>query len=175
MAAAPTAICAARPAKNGVCVRKGKEGGLQLLNENRQSGGEKSVTTIMYLLALQELTPCPFRLVDEINQGMDVTNERRVFDQIVKGAERTGNDVPQTFVVSPKLLRDLKYSPAAMVHTVFNGSGVALRESGKLNKPHDPTLFEPKRFTKRRREMDSSERKKRRTSFSSRPAMSQPQ
>jgi chromosome segregation ATPase len=55
------------------------EGGLEVLSASRHSGGEKSVSTIMYLLSLQKITQTPFRIVDEINQGMDQTNERRVF------------------------------------------------------------------------------------------------
>ena len=35
-------------------------------------------------MALQELTSAPFRVVDEINQGMDERNERLVFDRIVR-------------------------------------------------------------------------------------------
>lgn len=42
---------------------------LQELNSNVQSGGERAVATAAYMLALQELTPVPFRCVDEINQG----------------------------------------------------------------------------------------------------------
>ena len=33
-----------------------------------RSGGERAVSTIMYLMALQELMVAPFRAVDEINQ-----------------------------------------------------------------------------------------------------------
>ena len=42
---------------------------LQDLSKGTQSGGEKSVTTAVYMMALQELTQVPFRCVDEINQG----------------------------------------------------------------------------------------------------------
>jgi len=31
---------------------------------------ERSVSTIVYLVSLQDLTNCPFRVVDEINQGL---------------------------------------------------------------------------------------------------------
>ena len=41
---------------------------LQALNAQRQSGGERSVSTMLYLMALQGVTACPFRVVDEINQ-----------------------------------------------------------------------------------------------------------
>ena len=49
---------------------------LQRLDPFQQSGGERSVSTALYMLALQHLTKVPFRCVDEINQGMDATNER---------------------------------------------------------------------------------------------------
>ena len=57
---------------------------LQRLTGQRQSGGEKSVSTILYLLSLQELSRAPFRVVDEINQGMDIENERKVHALMVE-------------------------------------------------------------------------------------------
>lgn len=39
------------------------------LTANRQSGGERSVSTMFFLICLQDLTKCPFRMVDEINQA----------------------------------------------------------------------------------------------------------
>ena len=41
---------------------------LQLLTGQRQSGGERSLTTILYLMSLTEEARAPFSLVDEINQ-----------------------------------------------------------------------------------------------------------
>lgn len=64
---------------------------LRALNAQVQSGGERSVATMLYLLSLQEQCPVPFRCVDEINQGMDPYNERRVFDMMVKLLSRGGN------------------------------------------------------------------------------------
>lgn len=51
---------------------------LQELNAVVQSGGERAVATATFMLAMQELTPVPFRCVDEINQGIVwlVTNTR---------------------------------------------------------------------------------------------------
>ena len=37
-------------------------------SEFLQSGGEKSVSVMLYMIALQNMTICPFRCVDEINQ-----------------------------------------------------------------------------------------------------------
>jgi structural maintenance of chromosomes protein 5 len=61
---------------------------LQLLTGQRQSGGERSVSTIFYLMALQDLAKAPFRVVDEINQGMDPRNERLVHGRMVDAACR---------------------------------------------------------------------------------------
>lgn len=41
---------------------------LHELTPYHQSGGERSVSTMLYLMSLQELNRCPFRVVDEINQ-----------------------------------------------------------------------------------------------------------
>ncbi|CAF87758.1 unnamed protein product, partial [Tetraodon nigroviridis] len=59
---------------------------LHELTPYHQSGGERTASTMLYLMSLQELNRCPFRVVDEINQGMDPTNERRVFDIVVRTA-----------------------------------------------------------------------------------------
>ncbi|KAL2562813.1 hypothetical protein AAZV13_20G158500 [Glycine max] len=65
-----------------------ENGQLQNLSAHHQSGGERSVSTIVYLVSLQDLTNCPFRVVDEINQGMDPINERKMFQQLVRAASK---------------------------------------------------------------------------------------
>ncbi|XP_022091241.1 structural maintenance of chromosomes protein 5-like [Acanthaster planci] len=89
------------------------------LTSHYQSGGERSVSTILYLMALQELNKCPFRVVDEINQGMDPNNERRVFELVVKTACR--ENTSQYFLITPKLLLNLSYGPKMTVICVYNG------------------------------------------------------
>ncbi|KAF4531955.1 hypothetical protein B566_EDAN006647 [Ephemera danica] len=81
-----------------------------------QSGGERSVSTAIYLLALQELTNVPFRCMDEINQGMDPTNERRIMNLMMKMSEL--EDTCQYFVVTPKLLLTLDYASSVTVMCV---------------------------------------------------------
>uniref|UniRef100_A0A3Q4GV85 Structural maintenance of chromosomes protein 5 n=1 Tax=Neolamprologus brichardi TaxID=32507 RepID=A0A3Q4GV85_NEOBR len=73
---------------------------LHELTPYHQSGGERSVSTMLYLMALQELNRCPFRVVDEINQGMDPVNERRVFDIVVRTACK--ETTSQYFFITPK-------------------------------------------------------------------------
>jgi hypothetical protein len=75
------------------------------LKKNVQSGGERSVSTIMFLMALQDMVKSPFRVVDEINQGMDERNERIVFKRIVERS--VGPNRPQYFLITPKLLQVL--------------------------------------------------------------------
>ncbi|WAR23390.1 SMC5-like protein [Mya arenaria] len=101
---------------------------LRELSAHHQSGGERSVTTVLYMMALQELAKVPFRCVDEINQGMDPVNERKVFELVVQ-----------------TLLPDLEYAPAMTVLCVYNG-------------PHmlKHTEWNLKRFIKRGRPLRDS-------------------
>lgn len=41
---------------------------LQILTRTHQSGGERALTTAIYMISLQELSIVPFRCMDEINQ-----------------------------------------------------------------------------------------------------------
>jgi len=92
---------------------------LQLLTGTRQSGGERSVTTILYLMTLQGFSKAPFRVVDEINQGMDSKNERLIHAQLVEAASQEGTS--QYFLITPKLLPDLKYNNKMKILCVYNG------------------------------------------------------
>ncbi|KAL6778911.1 SMC5 [Auxenochlorella protothecoides x Auxenochlorella symbiontica] len=92
---------------------------LETLDAHRQSGGERSVSTILYLIALQGITVAPFRVVDEINQGMDPINERKVYTQLVEAASRPGT--PQCFLLTPKLLPGLPFNEAVTVLQIMNG------------------------------------------------------
>ena len=73
-----------------------------------------SVTTAVYMLALQELTTVPFRCVDEINQGLDERNERKVWDMILTAA--TAGQGSQYFYLAPKMPYNLLYKPGTVVH-----------------------------------------------------------
>lgn len=93
---------------------------MQILTSSRQSGGERSVSTMCYLIAMQHLSTSPFRVVDEINQGMDPRNERCVHQIIVETA-CDGPSSSQYFLVTPKLLPDLVYHEKMRVLCIFNG------------------------------------------------------
>ena len=88
----------------------------------RDSGGERSVATMVYLISLQNINPAPFRVVDEINQAMDADNERNVFDCITAACRDGGK---QYFLLTPKLLPDLDYGEDTAIQLVFNGPYMA--------------------------------------------------
>uniref|UniRef100_A0A665U860 Structural maintenance of chromosomes protein 5 n=1 Tax=Echeneis naucrates TaxID=173247 RepID=A0A665U860_ECHNA len=107
--------------KYGIRIRVKFHSSTQLheLTAYHQSGGERSVSTMLYLMALQELNRCPFRVVDEINQGMDPVNERRVFDIVVRTACK--ETTSQYFFITPKLLQNLQYAEEMTILCVHNG------------------------------------------------------
>ncbi|KIW20423.1 hypothetical protein PV08_00998 [Exophiala spinifera] len=95
---------------------------LSLLDSHRQSGGERAVSTIFYLMAMQSLSQAPFRVVDEINQGMDPRNERMVHGRMVDIAADDGGS--QYFLITPKLLSGLKYRRGMTVLCIVSGENV---------------------------------------------------
>ncbi|KAJ1526232.1 hypothetical protein ONE63_009389 [Megalurothrips usitatus] len=105
---------------------------LQELNAHTQSGGERAVSTAIYMLSLQELTPAPFRLVDEINQGMDAINERRVYELLLRSTSRPGT--PQYFLLTPKLLKDMEYNRGTTVLCVMNSACAPSHKTWNIKK-----------------------------------------
>jgi chromosome segregation ATPase len=99
---------------------------LSVLSANQHSGGECSVSTILFLMALQSFnTSTPFCVVDEINQGMDEVNERLAFSRIVLNSCSRECD-SQYFLITPKLLQGLTAmeNEDVTVLFVFNGPWV---------------------------------------------------
>ncbi|KAF0988729.1 hypothetical protein HZS_8014, partial [Henneguya salminicola] len=103
-----------------------------LLNHNRHSGGEKAVATMLFLMAIQQLSSSPFKMIDEINQGMDPINERTVFEIMVNTISNN-KSANQYFFLSPKVLPELTYNDNITIHTIFNGPDVLKTNSSVLN------------------------------------------
>ncbi|KAG8183406.1 hypothetical protein JTE90_008303 [Oedothorax gibbosus] len=111
------------------------------LSQTHHSGGECSVAAIIFILSLQELTNVPFRCIDEINQGMDSVNERKIYE-LIADASRSGSSCSQYFLLTPKLLMDLAYNDGVAVHIVYNSRFLGM----KLNlKEHLQTVKSKKR------------------------------
>ena len=60
-----------------------------------------------------------FRCVDEINQGMDARNEKLVFEMLVRTSCHVTSS--QYFLLTPKLLTGLHFSPRMNLLIVYNG------------------------------------------------------
>ncbi|RCK59003.1 Structural maintenance of chromosomes protein 5 [Candida viswanathii] len=102
-----------------ILVKFREESELKVLDHQSQSGGERAVSTIFFIMSLQGLTDAPFRIVDEINQGMDPKNEQMAHRYLVHTACQ--NNRSQYFLVTPKLLTGLYYHPDMVVHCIFTG------------------------------------------------------
>mmetsp|Transcript_17288 Transcript_17288/g.19665 ORF Transcript_17288/g.19665 Transcript_17288/m.19665 type:complete len:239 (+) Transcript_17288:170-886(+) len=109
------------PIKYGISIRVKFRSNqkMQQLSADVQSGGERSLSTFLYLLSLQDLARSPFRVVDEINQGMDAQKERLAFARLIEAS--CTKKSPQYFLITPKLLRGLKYDKNVTINFVFNG------------------------------------------------------
>lgn len=112
-------------------------------------------------MSLQSLTPSPFRVVDEINQGMDPRNERLVHKRMVDIAcgeddsaapnhransdeneegqndndeegQNTSTGGSQYFLITPKLLPDLEYKRGMRVLCIASGEYMPA-EAGTVN------------------------------------------
>ncbi|KAH8880166.1 SMC5-like protein [Thozetella sp. PMI_491] len=105
---------------------------MQRLDKQRQSGGERAVSTVFYLMALQAMAKAPFRVVDEINQGMDPRNERMVHERMVDIA--CNEHTSQYFLITPKLLRNLRYDPRMKVHCICSGEHMPEHDAGSETK-----------------------------------------
>ena len=100
------------------------EGGLDVLLQfpgkteltiGSASGGEKSVSTVCYLLALQQIHPMPFYVMDEIDAHLDVLNAKRLATLL-----RSRSSMSQFIVIS---LKDSTISRAERVFGVFIDKG----------------------------------------------------
>lgn len=87
-------------------------------------------------MSLQALTRSPFRVVDEINQGMDPRNERLVHKRMVdiacgsdasaalstgEGEGEESRAGSQYFLITPKLLHGLEYARGMQVLCIASG------------------------------------------------------
>lgn len=104
-----------------VLVSYRKEVELRPVNAMSNSGGEKMCCTMIFCFSLQleEQRIPPFVMVDELNQGLDPTNEMKIMTMMIEDASKEKGS--QSFVVTPKLLPDLPLTSCTKSHIVFNG------------------------------------------------------
>jgi len=81
------------------------------------SGGEKSVGTVCFILALQAIHPMPFYIMDEIDAHLDVVNSQRLAELLKSKSKGS-----QFIVVS---LKDVTIARADSVYGVFIQEGTS--------------------------------------------------
>ena len=81
------------------------------------SGGEKSVATVCFVIALQSIHPMPFYMFDEIDAHLDVLNTQRLADLLKERARGS-----QFIVIS---LRDITISRADRIYGIYIQNGVS--------------------------------------------------
>lgn len=104
-----------------VLVSYRKDVELRPIDAMSNSGGEKMCCTMIFCFSLQltdERVP-PFVMVDELNQGLDPTNEMKIMTMMIEDASEESG--PQSFVITPKLLPDLPLTSCTKTHIVYNG------------------------------------------------------
>ncbi len=78
------------------------------------SGGERSFTTLAFLLALAEVTHNPIRVFDEIDVFQDAANRRASFKTLVKHCSEYLSD-KQFIVITPQALPDIEPSESVRI------------------------------------------------------------
>jgi chromosome segregation protein len=66
-----------KPLESGLLI-EAKPAGKTLKNIDSMSGGEKSLTALAFLFAIQAHNPSPFYILDEIDAALDMGNSERV-------------------------------------------------------------------------------------------------
>ncbi len=82
------------------------------------SGGEKSLSTVCFTLALQEINPMPFYMFDEIDAHLDVWNSQRLADLMKERSKGS-----QFIIIS---LKDSTVAKADRVYGVYIESGFSM-------------------------------------------------
>jgi len=91
--------------------------GKTLMTIGSASGGEKSVATVCFILALQAIHPMPFYMMDEIDAHLDVVNSQRLAELL-----KSKSNGSQFIIVS---LKDVTIARADAVYGVFIQEGVS--------------------------------------------------
>ena len=97
------------------------------LESTALSGGEKTITATVFLLALQSLKPSPFYLMDEVDAHLDAQNTERLSKVLT---ERSQNS--QIIMVT---LKDSTVAKATLIYGVYPKQGATLKTGASLIRP----------------------------------------
>ncbi|XP_041828358.1 structural maintenance of chromosomes protein 6 [Melanotaenia boesemani] len=89
------------------------------------SGGERSFSTVCFMLSLWEITESPFRCLDEFDVYMDMHNRRICLDLLLELSERQHRR--QFIFITPLNTRDLPKTNLIKIHQLQNPQREASR------------------------------------------------
>jgi chromosome segregation protein len=95
------------------------------LNYFTQSGGERSVSVISFLLALQSFIPSPIRAIDEFDVHMDPLN-RDAFFKMLSEEAYANPGVCYISITPGRIVSGIKWSSALVVQNVYGSSSVSV-------------------------------------------------
>ena len=67
---------------------KANPAGKNMVNIDAMSGGEKSITALAFLFAIQKYKPAPFYILDEVDAFLDKVNTKKVVEMIKRFAQK---------------------------------------------------------------------------------------
>ncbi|ACX72405.1 chromosome segregation protein SMC [Methanocaldococcus vulcanius M7] len=104
------------PFEGGILIDASPKG-KKLLSLDAMSGGEKSLTALAFLFAIQKLNPSPFYVLDEVDAALDVKNVSLIADMI-----KNASKYSQFIVISH---REQMVSKADVVYGVYMENGLS--------------------------------------------------
>jgi chromosome segregation protein len=73
--------------ESGLLIQANPSGKITL-NLDAMSGGEKALTALAFLFAIQKYKPAPFYILDEVDASLDKVNTKRFVEMIKKFTEK---------------------------------------------------------------------------------------
>jgi chromosome segregation protein len=67
--------------ESGLMIQANPEG-KRMLNIDSMSGGEKTLTALAFIFAIQKYKPAPFYILDEVDAALDKENSQRIAELI---------------------------------------------------------------------------------------------
>ncbi|GBC68864.1 Chromosome partition protein Smc [archaeon HR01] len=102
-----------------------------LLNEHTQSGGERIVATLAFLLALQKYVKSPFRAIDEFDVHLDPLNRERIINILTSTARQDPSI--QYIMITPGRVTFTEDMNVIVVQSVQGRSLVAMPVEGRVS------------------------------------------
>ncbi|HIE36984.1 TPA: hypothetical protein EYP83_02350 [Candidatus Geothermarchaeota archaeon] len=96
----------------------------KLLDAYTQSGGERTIAAVSFLLAIQRFVKSPFRAIDEFDVHMDPRNRSRVLELMIRYISEVGG---QYILITPGYIGEyIGDANVIVVQKVSGASGVAI-------------------------------------------------